>query len=148
MRSRFCSAWALASLALFAPTSAPAQSSEKGFELCNRTQLTVKYAKALNIVSKEEKEKGNEYRFEAEGWFNLAPGGCEVLWRGGLRHRYYLIYAEAAASNRKWTGHATVCVENEQFKQILVGLCAPGKNSRKFLEVDTGDAKSFTYDLR
>jgi len=148
---RFCvySAGILAGIALFGPISAAAQPTEKGFELCNRTNLTVVYAKALNLVSKKERTKGTEYRFDTEGWFDLAPGNCKVLWPGELKYRFYLMYAGAKASNRKWTGDRhPICVRNGQFKITSIGLCATNKNHRMFFEVDTGDNKSYTYDLR
>lgn len=147
---RFCvsSAAILATIALFGPTSTVAQPTEKGFELCNRTNLTVVYAKALNTTSKEDRAKGIQFRFDVEGWFDLAPANCEILWPGELQYRYYLIYAEAKASNRKWADDRSICVSNGKFKSTFIGICAPNKNRRMFFQVDTGDNKSYTYDLR
>jgi uncharacterized membrane protein len=118
--------------------------AEDGFELCNRTRLNVVYAKALN--TKDEKTSKTDI-ITSEGWFNLAPSQCEILYSGSLKYRYYLVYAEAKNSNRKWTGDKRICVDVANFK--LTGeLCRPNRRNRMFIEVDTGDADTFTYDLK
>ncbi len=135
--------WSVLALPLAAFAMMPQDArAEDGFELCNRTRLTIVYAKAIND-KKNPKDRDNVV---SEGWFTLAPGKCEVLWPGKLQYRYYLIYAEAKASNRKWTGNATICVEKGDFR-IQRDRCPSGRNHRKFVEVDTGDEQKFTYDL-
>ena len=115
--------------------------AEDGFTLCNRTALDIVYAKALNTST------GNTDLFLSQGWFKLAPGQCEIAWPGKLDARFYLIYAEAKASNRKWAGNVPVCVEDADFK-ISAGLCIAPRNLRRFIQVDTGEnGTSFTYDL-
>lgn len=120
-----------------------AQAEETGFSLCNRTRLTVDYAKGLNLVTKD---MGKPPLVASDGWGALAPGECKVLWPGALKHRYYLIYAAARASNRVWEGSTPVCVENGTF-QLAEPLCPADRNRRMFIEIDTGEFYSFTYDL-
>jgi len=138
----------LASMALFGPTSVVAQQGEKGFELCNHTGQTVTYAKALNVVGTEERARGKAQRINTEGWFDIAPGSCDIVWPGALKYRYYMIYAEAVGSSQNWAGNVPVCVRDGRFKITNNGTCEGNKNQRMFVEVDTGDLLSYTYDLR
>ena len=116
-----------------------------GFELCNRTKLPVRYAKAIN----DKAEEADKNAIVSEGWFKLDAGACEVLYPGKLEFRYYLIYAEANArgSKRRWTGDRSVCVESRSFK-ITRDVCPPSRNNRMFIQVDTGDSENFTYELK
>jgi uncharacterized membrane protein len=119
--------------------------AEDGFELCNRTALPVVYAKALNV---SDKAKSKDDVIVSEGWFDLAPGQCANLWPGKLRYRYYLIYAEAKGSNRKWTGKWPICVDNDRTFKITGDKCATSRPHRLFDQVDTGDDDTFSYDLK
>jgi uncharacterized membrane protein len=116
---------------------------EKGFTLCNRTKLTVRYAMALN---RKDSKKGEKDNILSEGWYVLGPNECKLLWPGALKHRFYLIYAEARNSNRRWEGNKRVCADDKTFK-IEAGLCASGRHFRNFIQVDTGDSDEYTYDL-
>jgi uncharacterized membrane protein len=119
---------------------------ETGLELCNRTRLAVVYAKALNVTSNEAKAKGEKQVITSEGWFNLPAGDCAILYPGQLQYRYYMLYAEAKNSNRRWTGKLPICVNKGDFK--LTGeTCPPSRDHRLFMEVDTGESLSYTYDL-
>jgi uncharacterized membrane protein len=115
--------------------------ADDNFSLCNRTNLNVVYAKALNTGTSPK-----EILIESEGWFQLAPGECAVLWPGKLSYRYYLIYAEARGSNRKWSGDKHICTADAAFK-ITGGPCRTDQNHRLFIQVDTGDFNAYTYDL-
>jgi uncharacterized membrane protein len=113
---------ALVAVAIVWPGHVRAQAAkaEQGFEICNRTKFTVVYSKALN----DRDEAKGPPRVTSEGWFTLTPGQCEVAYPGKLQHRYYLIYAEARGSNRKWAGGTRICVEVRDFK--LTGpVCEP-----------------------
>jgi len=129
-----------------APDAARAEAAptKDGFELCNRTRLNVVYAKALNI---SDKQKSKKNVIVSEGWFELAPGACEMIYPGRLEFRYYLVYAEAKNSNRKWTGDRPICVDARNFK-ITSDTCPANKNRRMFLQVDTGKHDTYTYDLK
>jgi len=119
--------------------------AEDGFELCNRTKLNVVYAKALNV---SDKSKSKDDVITSEGWFDLAPGQCANLWPGKLRYRYYLVYAEAKGSNRKWTGKWPICVDNGRSFKITGDKCATSRPHRLFDQIDTGDDDTYTYDLK
>ena len=138
LRRRACVALAAAFI-----VAADAAQAADGFELCNRTNRPVSYAKAINDKAKE----GDKNAITSEGWFTLRPGACEVLYPGKLEFRYYLIYAEAKGSKRRWTGDRSVCVESRTFK-ITRDVCPPSRNNRMFIQVDTGDSESFTYELK
>ena len=119
---------------------AEAPQAQEGFELYNRTRFDVVYAKALN--AKEDKTDV----IMSEGWYQLAPGKCQILYPGKLKYRYYMIYAEARGSNRKWTGKISVCVDKGDFR-IVSAACPASKIRRMFIEVDTEEYETFTYDL-
>lgn len=135
----------LAALAVAAAMgmASAAQAEETGFSLCNRTTLTVDYAKGINVTTEDT---GKPPFIEADGWHTLKPGECEVLWPGSLKYRYYLVYAAARASNRVWEGDRSVCVEDGTFA-LKEPLCPGDRNRRMFIQVDTGEYYSFTYDL-
>lgn len=141
--NRVAVAAGLAAAATILSVAPPALTEETGFSLCNRTTLVVDYAKGLNLTNKDA---GKPTLIEADGWYTLAPGECDVLWPGALKYRYYMIYAAARASNRVWEGDKSVCVENGTFK-LQEPLCPADRNHRKFIQVDTGEFYSFTYDL-
>lgn len=117
--------------------------ADDGFELCNRSKFSIVYAKALNVANKDITKKDE---IVSEGWFDLKPGECHMLYPGKLKFRYYLVYAEAKGSNRKWTGKINVCVQNSSFK-LSGETCPSNRNHRSFIEVDTGEYDTFTYDL-
>jgi uncharacterized membrane protein len=129
-------------------TASAARAAETGFTLCNRTHLTVVYAKALNVAvtGVAGADTGTAPLIESEGWRTLAPGACQVLWAGSLKYRYYLIYAEGRDSNRVWSGDKSICVEDGTFS-LKEPVCPATRNRRMFIQVDTGDSYSFTYDL-
>lgn len=137
---------AAAGAGLIRTVQAEQAKEEYGFELCNRTQLPVVYAKALNVTSDEERAKGKQQVITSEGWFNLPAGDCAILYPGALKYRYYMVYAEAKNSNRKWTGKSPICVEQGNFK-LTGDTCPRDRSHRLFVEVDTGDSLSYTYDL-
>jgi uncharacterized membrane protein len=139
--------WTLALLAAACGMTTGIARAADGFEVCNRTTLTVVFAKATNITTSADRKKGKPYVITSEGWFTLAPGSCAMAWSGPLQYRYYDLYAEAKASNRKWSGDRPICVENGNFK-MTHDLCPPSKNRRMFVEVDTGDSRSYTHDFK
>lgn len=133
----------ISAIAAGALTGSTARAAEDGFEVCNRTKFNVVYAKALNVANKDVTKKDE---IVSEGWFDLKPGECHMLYPGKLKYRYYMVYAEAKGSNRKWTGKINVCVQNSTFK-LSGETCSSNRNHRSFIEVDTGDYDTFTYDL-
>jgi uncharacterized membrane protein len=125
----------------------PAPAEQKGFQLCNRTSEAVDVAKALNVTSSADHEKGRGLAITSEGWFPLQPGDCSYLWTGALRFRYYLVYAEGQTTRRRWSGNVPACVARGKFV-LTLEACQGAGDRRDFVEVDTGDGDSFTYDLR
>ncbi len=119
--------------------------AEDGFIVCNRTALPVTYAKALNV---SDKSKSKDDVVVSEGWFDLAAGQCANLYPGKLRYRYYMVYAEAKGSDRKWTGKFPICVDDKRSFKITGDKCATSRPHRMFSQVDTGDDDTFTFELK
>jgi uncharacterized membrane protein len=127
---------------------ATAARADDGFRVCNRTEQTLMFAKALNVTSREDRDKGIALRITSEGWYELAPGQCRIAYPGKLQYRYYLVYAIVKNSLREWTGEVPVCVQSGDFT-ITGDRCAAGPDRRMFIQVDNGDEENaFTYDFK
>jgi uncharacterized membrane protein len=64
-----------------------------------------------------------------------------------LQHRYFFIYAQNKETGREWKGDVPVCVSRDPF-ELQSATCGPGKYSRLFVRVDTGNSTSRTYTLQ
>jgi len=135
----------LAACAAWAQERRTPEPSWEGFRVCNRSPYDdVEVAKALNTG---EKNAEGRTIIVSEGWWKLKRGECLTLWRGPLKFRYYMVYAQAKSADREWAGEWWVCVSREAFT-IRQPLCGPDYNRRKFEEIDTGEEKyRFTYNL-
>ena len=134
-----------ASVALIGLGAAHAQPKpdERGFELCNRTQLTVVVAKAVNTAADDKPDD-----ITADGWYTFEPGKCRVLWPGKLQYQFYMIYAEAQNSNRIWAGKTAICVNTRAFSLSGQSKACPADRPRRlFIQIDTGNSSSFTYNI-
>ncbi len=125
-----------------APEPANQQAAPSGFRACNNSSNDIEVAKALNTTT-----DGGPHSFVSEGWYKLARGACMTLWPGELKYRYYLVYAQAPAAKREWTGGVAICVSREPFT-IRYGYCEADKYQRKFHQVDTEDSKNWTHNFR
>jgi uncharacterized membrane protein len=83
-----------------------------------------------------------------EGWWNLAPRGCETLLRGTLAARFYYVHAVDYDKGGEWTGKSVMCTRNKEFTIRGIEDClARGFDRSGFFEVDTGEQKSWTIQL-
>jgi uncharacterized membrane protein len=123
-------------------SSPPSSSSGQGFRVCNLSGVEVEVAKALNRTA-----EGGPPDIVSEGWYQLDPGECVSLWSGPLEYRHYLLYAQSKPNNREWSGNLPVCVDRQPFT-LRGGLCPAGQYQRNFFQVDTGESKGWTQNLR
>ena len=83
-----------------------------------------------------------------EGWWNIAPRGCETLLRGTLAARFYYVHAVDYDKGGEWTGKSVMCTRNKEFTIRGIEDClARGYDRAGFFEVDTGEQKSWTIQL-
>ena len=83
-----------------------------------------------------------------EGWWNLAPRGCETLLKGDLAARYYYVYAIDYDRGGEWSGRSYMCTREREFTIRGVEDClARGLDRNGFFEVDTSQQKSWTIQL-
>jgi uncharacterized membrane protein len=83
-----------------------------------------------------------------EGWWNLAPKGCEILLKGSLAARYYYVFAVDYDRGGEWSGRSLMCTRDREFTIRGVEDClARGYDRNGFFEVDTGEQKSWTIQL-
>ncbi|MGO4664702.1 DUF1036 domain-containing protein [Bosea sp. 2YAB26] len=83
-----------------------------------------------------------------EGWWNIAPRGCETLLRGTLAARFYYVHAIDYDKGGEWTGKSIMCTRNKEFTIRGIEDClARGYDRSGFFEVDTGEQKSWTIQL-
>jgi len=83
-----------------------------------------------------------------EGWWNIAPRGCETLLRGTLAARFYYVHAVDYDKGGEWTGKSVMCTRNKEFTIRGITDClARGYDRDGFFEVDTGEQKSWTIQL-
>lgn len=83
-----------------------------------------------------------------EGWWDLAPKGCETLLRGSLAARFYYVFAVDYTRGGEWSGRSLMCTRDSEFTIRGVEDClARGYDRNGFFEVDTGEQKSWTIQL-
>ena len=108
------------------------------FRLCNNTSSRVGIA--LGYKDAEG--------WTTEGWWNVSSRSCETLLRGTLVARYYYIYALDYDRGGEWSGQAFMCSRDKEFTIRGTENClARGFDRTGFLEVDTGEQRSWTVQL-
>ena len=108
------------------------------FKLCNKTGSHV----GIAIGYKDQ------HGWTTEGWWNVAPSTCEVLLAGALVSRYYYIYATDYDLGGEWAGKAYMCTQDKMFTIRGINDCTQrGYGLTGFLEIDTGDQRSWTVQL-
>jgi uncharacterized membrane protein len=128
-----------ARLVLVAGAVAAASSAARAdLRLCNMTTsrvgISVGYRDAQGWVT--------------EGWWNLAPRGCETLLKGPLSARYFYVYGVDYDRGGEWSGRSFMCTREREFTIRGVEDCfARGFDRSGFFEVDTGEQKSWTIQL-
>ncbi len=113
-------------------------SADAGFIVCNDAKSKVGVA-----VGYKDPEG-----WASEGWWNIAPGGCETLINGKLIARYYYIRGVNYDSGEIWAGRSFMCTHDKVFTIRGLENCVKrGYRRSGFLEVDTGEATEWTIHL-
>ncbi len=108
------------------------------FKLCNQTDSQVGIAIGYKDTD----------GWATEGWWNLAPKGCETLMSGPLDSRFYFIYAVDYDLGGEWGGATFMCTQDRTFTIQGTQDCATrGYEVTGFFEVDTGDERNWTVNL-
>ncbi len=127
-------AWALA---LFL-TSLPVDDARADLRVCNKTSSRVSTA-----IGYRDTEG-----WVTEGWWTLQPVTCETILSGPLGARFYYIYALDADQGGWWSGESFMCTQHRMFKIRGIDKCGDrGYERTGFLEIDTGEQRSWTVQL-
>jgi uncharacterized membrane protein len=117
-------------------TSAPAFAD---FHLCNKTDSRIGVAIGY---------KDGDLGWVTEGWWNLAAGSCDTLWKGALAARYY-IHAIDYDRGGEWSGQAFMCTRDKEFTIVGTDDCvARGLERTGFIEIDTSRTRSEAPGIR
>jgi len=110
------------------------------FRVCNHSGVRTWMAIAEKI----------EGGYTTKGWTEVPAGGaCKTLVRGTLRSQYYYVYGRDE-EGLEITGNDRFCtVEGRNFNLLNAdeACTGPGREWQSFLEVDTGDDTTFTFDI-
>ena len=109
----------------------------QGFQVCNRTANEIAVAKAVNTGATD---RGQPILI-SEGWYNLPPGACTMLWPAPLNYLSYLVYAQDKRSGREWGGTVPLCISPQAFT-IRSDTCGQGYERRPFTQVNMGNERN------
>jgi uncharacterized membrane protein len=83
-----------------------------------------------------------------EGWWNLKARACETLKTGDLVAKFYYLFAVDYDRGGEWNGRSFMCTSEREFAIRGVEDClARGYDRSGFIEIDTGEQKSWTIQL-
>lgn len=107
-------------------------------QLCNQSGQTVYAAIGYHDTAR------NKWR--SEGWWTITSGACKQPISGNLTWRYIYVYGETDGLTRTWTGTYKFCTVSDEFTIYADDNdpCYRG-TGLEFIELDTGDATSWTY---
>lgn len=129
---------ALAPAALALALAGAATPARADLRMCNITESRVG-------VSIGYRDTGG---WITEGWWNLASKACETLVTGDLSARFYYLYAVDYDRGGEWAGRSYMCTRDREFTIRGVEDClARGFDRSGFVEIDTGEQKSWTIQL-
>lgn len=146
---------ALSSAVLLTSTIAFSEPAHAWFEVCNRSTESVSVAFAyLEIDARRPDIFGNsrpqaQGGWSSQGWWNLDPGACAQTYPHELRvrNKVYYVYAKGKRGS-VWQGSNRFCTISRNF---ILGnannVCGNGGAWKSFQEVNTGNARNFTYNL-
>ena len=139
----------IAAVAAFLTTTQP---SHAQFRVCNRTASDEVYV-AFALLS-------GPAGWQSEGWYTINRETCSTLVPKELHNRYFYLYAES--NDTVWDGEGgdggtAFCIrEGDAFKLDEVKLADTkddlqcekrGYTTKKFIQIDTEEAATYTYDL-
>ncbi|MEG3904967.1 DUF1036 domain-containing protein [Microcoleus sp. B4-C5] len=114
--------------------SPPAQA---WFKVCNKSGSTATVAFAYP-------EGGG---WTSHGWYRLKSGECATTYHPSLKNRFYYVYG-VSESGGQWGGNHRFCTVESEFTMASSDRrCGSNGEWKGFEQVDTGNAKNFTYTL-
>jgi len=125
----------MAFFVLAAAHPAPAFAS---FKICNESGEQI----AVAIAYKDT----DAQNWVSRGWWNLDDGECKTPLGGDLKNKYY--YLRGDGDSHYWGGDYKFCVDNDNKFTLNEADSTCDYDYEGFLEIDTGDASSFTYTFK
>ena len=137
---------AMAAIVLSAGAEVVALPAHAEFKVCNQSVGVYNVAVGAEI---------NQH-FTTEGWWVMPANSCIIPIKEDLdqlKLRYVYVYAEAVTGESAFQGSWNMCVNSKRFKIDKIGdepwnCWVRGFKQVKFLEVDTGDSKTWTLYVR
>jgi uncharacterized membrane protein len=124
-------------LMLVTGTAAPAHAE---FRVCNQT---------LNLFNVAVGYPVEDKLFETEGWWSLAANSCTSPIKQALTFQFVYLYGTDIYGEPAIVGSTDMCVAAKQFTITDQKDCwVRGFERVRFLEVDTGNAPSWTVFIR
>ncbi|CUH75056.1 putative integral membrane protein [Tritonibacter multivorans] len=109
-----------------------------GFRVCNQTLDVV------NIAVGNWDHDG----WETSGWWVAGPNQCAEVIEADLSARYVYVYAQDVFRNPMFDGDTIMCVDAAEFRIRGKEDCLQrGKIAARFREVDTQNAKAWTFNI-
>jgi uncharacterized membrane protein len=130
---------AAAAVASFAGIGLAASSpAHAELKLCNSTPSRIGVA-----IGYKDKDG-----WASEGWWNVDSQSCALLIQGGLRARFYYVYAFDYDKGGEWGGPIPMCTNDVEFTIKGIDNC-DGRGFKKsgFFEVDTQEQTDWTVKL-
>lgn len=117
-------------------TAGPARAA---FIVCNQSFDVV------NVAIGKEAEKS----FRTDGWWTIGTNQCAQVIKSRLANRYVYVYATDVFGQPLLDGKTQMCVGPKKFTIMGTTDCwQRGNIAARFLEVDTGNAASWTLFLK
>jgi uncharacterized membrane protein len=116
-----------------------------GLQLCNahRSQIS-----AAIMFYSPETCAGDGGSFEMQGWWNIEPGSCALVYANDVAglNRFWYVFAHAA-DGAFWAGQFAASVPRARFDECWgaqVGGASSEFEQIGFREIDVGDANDLT----
>lgn len=108
------------------------------FSVCNKTASPTSIA--IGFFNGKD--------WASSGWWKVDANGCAVVIEEPLLARFYYVYAEHDELGGAWEGDRSFCVKTGGFTIVgRAGCQAHGYDTKRFFQVDTGDAPDWTENL-
>jgi uncharacterized membrane protein len=113
-----------------------------GLTICNGHSSTI----SVTIAYANRDHCANAGGFVTEGWWNIAPGRCTLVYGGSLKdlNRYWFYYAHNRDNTAKWAGSYCTNVPNQAFYQCW---SSPSGNRVCYKRLDINSYNNYTLTL-
>jgi uncharacterized membrane protein len=109
---------------------------------CNRTTSLVSVA----IMRFDPQSCPRGDRFSVQGWWNINPGGCAIVYGGAVNYNRFWYFHAEAASGLVWSGSVRAWVSNQAFKLCHSDSCTPCRIAG-FQLIDVNNCTNCTVTL-